>query len=143
MAGTIKTVTDRSEFDSIFYDNFPNNDVFLKTSTGNMKISFLGYTGGQVAFRIPYIKSMPLTALVFTRRNEVTIYAEIRTIEKQEAEVFVFAPVRMPTLCCRPGLMLTPPPATSSAYFGTSCMSMKGDLPGLSKCCCGTIGSYQ
>ena len=27
--------------------------------------------------------------------------------------------------------------AASSAYFGTSCMSMKGDLPGLSKRCCG------
>src|SRR3546814_6277361 len=31
----------------------------------------------------------------------------------------------------------------SSAYFGTSCMSMNGDLPGLSKCLSGRIGSYQ
>src|SRR5262249_3505305 len=30
-----------------------------------------------------------------------------------------------------------------SAYFGTSCMSMYGDFPGASKCCCGTMGSYQ
>ncbi|MGL4370667.1 MAG: hypothetical protein ACRCUT_13495, partial [Spirochaetota bacterium] len=95
MAGTIKTISDRSEFDRIFYDNFPNNDVFLKTSNGNLKIAFLGYSDGQVAFRIPYIKSMPDTALVFTRKNEMTIYAEIRTIEKQEAEVFVFTPKRM------------------------------------------------
>jgi hypothetical protein len=34
-------------------------------------------------------------------------------------------------------------PVASSEYFGTSCMSMKGDLPGLSKCCCGFIGSNQ
>src|SRR3546814_4643457 len=31
----------------------------------------------------------------------------------------------------------------ASAYFGTSCMSMNGDLPGLSKCLSGRIGSYQ
>jgi len=42
------------------------------------------------------------------------------------------------------GLIWTPPLAPpSSAYFGTNCMSMKGDLPGLSKCWFGTIGSYQ
>ena len=33
--------------------------------------------------------------------------------------------------------------ASSSAYLGTSCMSMKGDLPGLSNFCCGYMGSYQ
>ena len=37
-------------------------------------------------------------------------------------------------------LAASPP---SSAYLGTSSMSMKGDLPGLSKRCDGTIGSYQ
>ena len=39
--------------------------------------------------------------------------------------------------------MATPPALASSAYFGTSCMSINGDLPGLSKCWSGTIGSYQ
>ena len=39
--------------------------------------------------------------------------------------------------------MRTPADAALSAILGTSCMSMKGDLPGLSKCWSGTIGSYQ
>jgi hypothetical protein len=34
-------------------------------------------------------------------------------------------------------------PGASSAYFGTSGMFMVGDLPGLSKCCWGAMGSYQ
>ena len=95
MTGTIQTITDRSSFDRIFYDNLSGGDIFLKTSNGNLKIAFLGYTGGQIAFRIPYIKSMPDTALVFARRTETTIYVELKTIEKQEAEVFVFSPIKV------------------------------------------------
>ena len=95
MTGTIQTITDRSAFDRIFYDNLPGGDIFLKTSNGNLKIAFMGYTGGQIAFRIPYIKSMPDTALVFARRTETTIYVELKTIEKQEAEVFVFSPIKV------------------------------------------------
>src|SRR5882757_7179792 len=34
-------------------------------------------------------------------------------------------------------------PGASSAYFGTSGIFMVGDLPGLSKCCWGSMGSYQ
>lgn len=95
MTGTIQTITDRSAFDRIFYDNFQGGDIFLKTSNGNLKIAFLGYTAGQIAFRIPYIKSMPDTALIFARRAETTIYVELKTIEKQEAEVFVFSPIKV------------------------------------------------
>ena len=41
-------------------------------------------------------------------------------------------------------LIATPPASASSpAYTGTSCMSMKGDLPGLSNLWPGTIGSCQ
>jgi hypothetical protein len=95
MAGTIQTITDKSAFESIFYQNFSGGDMFLKTSNGNLKIAFLGYTDGQIAFRIPYIKSMPETALVFARKDETTVYAEIKTIEKQEADVFIFSPIKV------------------------------------------------
>src|SRR5678815_1679865 len=38
----------------------------------------------------------------------------------------------------------TPAPSlAASAYLGTSAISMVGDLPGLSKCRSGDIGSYQ
>ena len=95
MAGTIQTITDRSAFDRIFYDNFSGGEIFLKTSNGNLKIAFLGYTSGQIAFRIPYIKSMPDTALIFARRADTTIYVELKTVEKQEAEVFIFSPIKV------------------------------------------------
>ena len=51
---------------------------------------------------------------------------------------------RTPRFCDTLGSIFTAeasPP--SSAYLGTSSMSMKGDLPGLSNFCMGTIGSYQ
>ena len=95
MSGTIETITDRSAFEKIFYENFSSGDLFLKTSNGNLKIAFLGYTDGQIAFRIPYIKSMPDTALVFARREETTVYIEIKTVEKQESDVFIFTPLKV------------------------------------------------
>ena len=53
---------------------------------------------------------------------------------------------RRPSDCRACGEMLRPGWACaspSSAYLGTSCMSMNGDLPGLSNFCVGCIGSYQ
>ena len=95
MSGTIQTISDKTQFDKIFYNYFVKSDVYLKTSNGNMKIAFLGYTDGFVAFKIPYIKSMPPTILVFARCGETTIYLELLSKEKQEEEVFVFSPVKM------------------------------------------------
>src|SRR3546814_17019547 len=42
-----------------------------------------------------------------------------------------------------PGAIEMPVLLASSAYLGTSCISMNGDLPGCSKRWSGTIGSYQ
>ena len=51
--------------------------------------------------------------------------------------------VRIPRFWRTSGAIEMPVPSASSAYLGTSAMSMKGDLPGLSKCWSGTMGSYQ
>src|SRR3954468_2107529 len=59
-------------------------------------------------------------------------------------EPLVSSAVRTPRLCCTRGLMVTPAScAASSAYTGTSGMSMNGDLPGLSNFWPGTMGSCQ
>src|SRR3546814_6354352 len=51
--------------------------------------------------------------------------------------------VRTPRFCTVAGsIRTTSLAAPSSAYLGTICMPI-GDRPGLSKCCCGTIVSYQ
>jgi hypothetical protein len=95
MAGSIETITEQSRFDAIFRDSIARSDVFLKTSNGNLKIRFMGYTEGQVAFRIPYIKTMPERALVFARTGEATNYIELKSIDKQENEIFTFSPVKI------------------------------------------------
>ena len=38
---------------------------------------------------------------------------------------------------------MSKPAEASAPYLGSSCISIKGDFPGLSKRCFGTIGSYQ
>ena len=53
---------------------------------------------------------------------------------------------RTPRFCWTRELMITVPASLAlppSAYIGTSCISMYGDLPGLSNFWPGTIGSCQ
>ena len=95
MAGSIETVTEQSRFDEIFRESVAKSDVFMKTSDGNLKIKYMGYAEGHVALRIPFIKTMPDRTLVFTRTGEVTNYIELKTIDKQENEIFTFAPVKI------------------------------------------------
>lgn len=95
MTGSIESVTDRERFPEIFNSYFASGDVHLRTSTGNLRIRFMGYNNGQVAFKIPFIKSMPETALVFARVGEVTAYIELKSLEKQEDDVFVFSPIKV------------------------------------------------
>ena len=61
------------------------------------------------------------------------------------SEPCVTSAVRMPRFCTTRELIFTEPPSLpgppSSPKTGTSIMSMKGDLPGLSNFCCGYIGS--
>mmetsp|Transcript_53133 Transcript_53133/g.124327 ORF Transcript_53133/g.124327 Transcript_53133/m.124327 type:complete len:228 (+) Transcript_53133:1166-1849(+) len=65
------------------------------------------------------------------------------TWNEAPSRCFSTVAVRTPRVWATRGSTATPPEGASSAYLGTSCMSMNGDLPGLSNFCCGTMGSYQ
>ena len=94
MAELIKTITDTGVFEKIFYKFFLNSSVFLKTKSGDLKIQFFGYTEGQVALRIPFVKNMFENCLIFTRSENVTIYSHLRLVEKQADESYIFVPVK-------------------------------------------------
>lgn len=91
MADQIKTVTDESQYPILFETFFSKADVFLKTKNGDLKIQFLGYHGGDVAFRIPHVKNVPDVNLIFTRRGTNTIYANMKFVERSE-DTYVFHP---------------------------------------------------
>jgi hypothetical protein len=95
MTGSIETITDQVRLGEIFNTIVMSSDVYMRTSSGSLKIKFLGYNSGQIAFRVPFIKTMPDTALIFARQKETTIYAEMKTVEKQEDDVFIFTPVKV------------------------------------------------
>lgn len=94
MAELIKTITDKSLFEKIFYKFFLKKDVFLKTKNGDLKIEFFGYTDGMAALRIPYVKNMYENCLIFTRSESYTIYANLKLVEKQEDDSYIFIPVK-------------------------------------------------
>jgi len=94
MPDLIKTITEKNQFENIFYKFFFKNNIFLKTKNGDLKIEFLGYTDGLVAFKVPFIKNMTDTCLILTRTQEYTIYANLKFVEKQEDNAHIFIPIR-------------------------------------------------
>jgi len=93
MPDLIKTVTDKSQFQFILDNFFKGNPVFIKTSSGSITLQYVGYSEGNVAFRIPLVKSSPESVVVFTRHKTNTIYLSMKYIERSE-DTFVYIPVK-------------------------------------------------
>lgn len=93
MPDQIKTVTNREQFQFLFDNFFAGHQVYIKTSSGALSLQYLGYSEGNVAFRIPHVKSFPENAIVFTRHGGHTIYLSMKNIEKS-SDTFIFIPVK-------------------------------------------------
>lgn len=93
MTETIKTITDRGQFEEIFKKFFSQRDVYIKTKSGDLAVQFLGYSSGNVAFRIPRVKNVPDTIVVLTRLGDKTIYASLKSLEGNE-DTFIFLPIK-------------------------------------------------
>jgi hypothetical protein len=90
MSDQIKTISDKTNFETIYNKFFQKNDIFLKTKSGDLKIQFFGYSNGIAAFKIPYIKTISGNCLIFTRSGNNTIHALMKFSEKQEDNMFLF-----------------------------------------------------
>ncbi len=93
MPDQIKTVTNSEQFRFLFDNFFNGHQIYVKTSSGALGLQYLGFSDGEVAFRIPHVKSFPENAIVFTRHSGHTIYLSMKYIEKSE-DTFVFIPVK-------------------------------------------------
>lgn len=93
MADIIKTVTDKSQFEFILNNFYINNTIYIKTNSGNLNLTYLGFSEGNVAFRIPFVKFLPDTVVVFVRHNNNTIYLSMKFLERNE-DTFVFIPIK-------------------------------------------------
>lgn len=93
MAEIIRTITDTTQFEEIFNKFFSKRDVYIKTKSGDLNIQFLGYNNGNVAFRIPRVKSVPDMIVVLTRISDNTIYASLKSLEREE-DTFIFLPIK-------------------------------------------------
>ncbi len=93
MSETIKTITDTGQFEEIFKKFFTGKEVYIKTKSGDLAVQFLGYSSGNVAFRIPRVKNVPDTIVVLTRLGEKTIYASLKSLEHNE-DTFIFLPMK-------------------------------------------------
>lgn len=93
MAETIKTISDASQFEELFKQYFIGTEVYLKTKSGDIIIQFLGYHDGNVAFRIPRVKNVPDTIVVYTRNKVSIIYLSLKVLENNE-DTFIFTPLK-------------------------------------------------
>ena len=97
MADRIKTVTDRAQYGFLLENFFKGAPVFIKTNSGNSELQYMGYREDKVAFKIPLMKSCPDNTVVFTKRNNNTIYLSLKYLERNE-DVFVFIPIQFQIL---------------------------------------------
>jgi hypothetical protein len=95
MSDIIKTITDKKLFEKIFYKFFMDNPVFIRTKSGNLRITFFGYTDGLVAFRINYLKKIYEDSLVFTRNKDHLIYLHLKFTESQDENIYLFFPIKI------------------------------------------------
>lgn len=93
MPDLIKTVTDKSQFQFLLDNFFKSAPVFIKTSSGSINLQYIGYSDGNVAFRIPLVKSSPESVVVFTRHKTNTIYLSMKYIERSE-DTFIYIPLK-------------------------------------------------
>ncbi len=93
MPDLIKTVTDKAQFQFLLENFFKGAAVFIKTSSGSITLQYVGYSEGNVAFRIPLVKSSPDTVVVFTRHKTNTIYLSMKYLERSE-DTFVYIPIK-------------------------------------------------
>ncbi|MCL2155962.1 MAG: hypothetical protein FWH53_09885, partial [Leptospirales bacterium] len=97
MADRIKTVTDKSQYGFLLENFFKGTPVFIKTKNGIIDLKYLGYHEDKVAFKIPLIKSSPDNVVVFTKRNNNTIYLSLKYLERNE-DTFIFMPIKFQIL---------------------------------------------
>jgi len=97
MADKIKTVTDKEQYGFLLDNFFKGRSVFIKTSSGNIGLQYMGYSEDRVVFKIPLMKSSPDNVVVFTRRNANTIYLSLKYVERSD-DVFVFIPIKFQIL---------------------------------------------
>jgi hypothetical protein len=93
MASQIKTVTDKAQFSLLMNNFFARGDVYIQTSSGDMKCQFLGYSEDNAAFRLPGIKNVPETVIAFTRHGQHTIYSSLKFLERNE-DTYIFMPIK-------------------------------------------------
>lgn len=90
----IKTITDRSKFEKIFYDFFLNQYAYLNLKDGKIQAKFFGYSSEQVAFKITQVKNVPEECQIIMKKDNSMIYSYLKFIEKEQDNIFIFAPIK-------------------------------------------------
>lgn len=90
MTRQIETISDKNQFEGICSNYFQNNEVYIKTKSGDLEIKYFGYSDGSVAFKIPYVKNIAENCLLIARKGDNTVHTNVKFIEKQEDDMFIF-----------------------------------------------------
>jgi hypothetical protein len=94
MPSQIKTVTDKDQFPLLINNFFSKGNIFVKTSSADLEAQFLGYSDDNLALRIPGIKNLPETLILFTRQKGHTLYLSMKYVERNE-DTYICLPVKM------------------------------------------------
>lgn len=94
MIDQIRTLSDKSQFEKVFNRFFINSSLLLRLKERSLPAKFLGYSDGQAGFRVPDIKNVPDDCIIEFKNEQYTIYLNLKFLEKQENDVFIFLPLK-------------------------------------------------
>ncbi len=94
MINQIKTLTDKSQFEKVFNKFFINSSLSLNLKDRTVNAQFIGYSDEKAGFRISEIKNVPEDSVIEFKNEVYTIYLNLKFIEKQENDVFIFLPLK-------------------------------------------------
>jgi hypothetical protein len=87
---TIKKITDKKVFNSIFSKIFLNHDVFLKKDKETIPVKFMNYEGGISTLKIPSGYTPFGDVIIFVDRKTDVVYSHMKFVAQITADLYTF-----------------------------------------------------
>lgn len=88
----IQTITQRSNFKQYFQEYFYNHNTYVKTQSGNIEVSYLGFFDGITALRFPVALNNINNCLLFSRVHTNIGVALLNLFSQKDNDVFYYSP---------------------------------------------------
>lgn len=95
MAEKIKTLTEKYAIEKVVKTFFSKSQLLFKTAEGDFKVRFMGYANELVALKMPNLKNVKESHLLFFRTENSIIQCHLLFHEQQEDDMYLFQIIKV------------------------------------------------